>query len=116
MTSGNAYDELISLVVGESEATSVHAVEGDGRRQGEPLVAVDERVIPGERVQERGGFCIGARISIFAKGSSLRPGKRRFQQSDVANRGLLTQDPAGHVQQLRQRQEDHWPSRSSASA
>src|SRR5437773_7477158 len=54
----NGHDELIGFVVGQREPTAVDPAEGDGRGQGEPLIAVDQRMVPGQRVQQRRGLGI----------------------------------------------------------
>ena len=64
---GNGHDEFVSFVVGQRETAAVDSVEGDGRGQGKPLVAVDEGVVPGQRVQERGGLGIKSGVGVRAK-------------------------------------------------
>jgi hypothetical protein len=44
---GNVHDELVGFVVGQREPAAVDSVEGDGRGQGEPLVAIDQGMVPG---------------------------------------------------------------------
>jgi hypothetical protein len=44
-------DEFVRLAVAEREAHAVHAVEGDGRGEGESFVPVDERMVSRERVK-----------------------------------------------------------------
>src|SRR4051794_40274794 len=50
LPSGDRHDQLVSLVVGQRQPKSVQAEEGDGRREGEPLVAIDKRAVAGDRV------------------------------------------------------------------
>jgi len=45
---GDGDDELVGLVIGQGEPVPIDAIEGDDRREGEPFVAVNEGVIPGQ--------------------------------------------------------------------
>jgi hypothetical protein len=48
---GHVYHQFIGGVVGEGKPTAIQAVAGDDRGESEPFVTVDERVVPGQRVQ-----------------------------------------------------------------
>jgi hypothetical protein len=54
---GNLHDQLIGGVVGQGVPASVHAGEGDERVERQPFVAIDQRMIPGQRMQQR--RCLG---------------------------------------------------------
>ncbi len=66
----------------------VHAVlrqEHVGREPGEALVAVDERVIARERVQQRGGFLEQAGAGLLPEAARTGPMNGGLQQPDVAD-------------------------------
>jgi len=44
----DAHHQVIGGVVGKRETAAVEAVEGDQRREREPVVAVEQGVVPGE--------------------------------------------------------------------
>src|SRR5450755_3095317 len=113
---GNVHHQIVGGVVVKRQAASVEAVEGDERGQREPLVAVDEGVITCQRVKQRGSLGIQRGIGVLAEGGGLRTCQSGFQQAVVAYRITRSECALGDVEQLRQRQEDHWPSRSRASA
>ena len=51
--SGHRHDQIVGGVVGERESPTVETVEGDQRTQCQPLVAVDQRMIACQGVQQR---------------------------------------------------------------
>ena len=55
-------------------------------------------------------------VRFVAEHRRLGAGKRRLQQAKVADLGFPAKDALGDVEQVVEIQEDHWPSRSSASA
>src|SRR6185437_1344160 len=55
-------------------------------------------------------------IGVLAEHGGLRSRHRRLEQAVIAHRVVLAKSPLGHVKQLRERQVDHCPSRSRASA
>src|SRR6202000_361704 len=81
LSGGDAHDQVVGLVVGEGEAAAVEAVEGDDGGQGEPLVAVDECVVAGDGVQQRGGLGVRVQVGVLAERGGLRAGKRGLQQA-----------------------------------
>ncbi len=84
--------------------------------QREALVAVDQRVVARERMQQRGGFLLEHWICVRAERRRLRTRERRLEQPVVADHGLAAERTTGHVQQVLEFEEDHSPSRRSASA
>ncbi|HEY6785705.1 MAG TPA: hypothetical protein VI365_00170 [Trebonia sp.] len=85
---------------------AVEAVEGDDGGQGEPLVAVDEGVVAGDGVQQRGCLGVEVRIGILAERRGLRAGQRGRQQTVVADSVVRPEDAARDVQDLGQGQVD----------
>jgi hypothetical protein len=67
-------------------------------------------------VEQRGRLGVQVRVGVLAEGSGLGPGKSGLQQAVVPDRVVRAESALGHVEELGQGQEDHWPSRSSASA
>src|SRR6266702_5472216 len=113
---GDLHDQIVGLVVGERQAAAVEAVEGDRRCEREPLVAVDQGMVACQRVQQRGCLGIEGRVGVLAERRGLGAGEGGFEQPVIADRNPRPEDAPGDVQQFRERQVDHWPSRSSASA
>jgi hypothetical protein len=116
MPGGDADHQVIGLVIGQGQPAAVEAVERDDGGQREPLVAVDERVVAGDGMQQRGGLGIQVRVGILAERGRLRAGQGRVQQPVVAYRAARPERPLRDMEQFGQRRVDHWPSRSSASA
>jgi hypothetical protein len=106
---------VISLVIAERERVPVHTEERDGAGQSEPLIAVYQRVVSGERVHQR-RFLRYLGIGVGAEYSGLRPSSRGCQQAMVAYCYVIADSPPRHMNQLGGGQVDHWPSRSRASA
>ena len=50
---------------------AVQAVERDERGEPEPLVAVDERVVAGDGVQQRGGLGVQIGVGVLAERGGL---------------------------------------------
>ena len=44
----NGDDEIVGLVIAQGEPVPIDSVEGDDRRQGEPLGAIDKGVVAGK--------------------------------------------------------------------
>ena len=61
---GHVHDELVGIVVGQRKAVAVDSVEGDRCGEGEPLVAIDKGMVPGQRVQQGRRLGIQARVGI----------------------------------------------------
>jgi pimeloyl-ACP methyl ester carboxylesterase len=49
--SGHVDDQVVSLIVGKCQPTSVDTIEGDRRGQRQALVTVDQRMVTGQRMQ-----------------------------------------------------------------
>jgi hypothetical protein len=71
---GGAHHQAIGLVVGQGQPAAVKAVERDDRSERKPLVAVDERAVPGDGVQQRRGLGVQVRVGILAQRGRLRTG------------------------------------------
>jgi hypothetical protein len=100
LTGGNLHDAVVRGVVGETKPAPVDAVEGDECAKRQPLVPVDEGMVPGQRVQQGGRLGVQVWVGIRAESRCLRPGSRRFQQADVADGDLAAGGPLGDVQKL----------------
>jgi hypothetical protein len=64
---GDRHHEVVRLVVRQGQPVPVEAVEGDGRGEREPLVAVDQRLRPGRRVQQRGSLVVERGVGVLAE-------------------------------------------------
>ena len=71
LSGGDIHHQVIGFDVGEGETAVVEAVESDDCGQREPLVAVDERVVAGDGVQQRGCLGVQVRIGILAECGGL---------------------------------------------
>lgn len=112
----NSYHEVVGPVIAEAKPPAVETVEGDHARQGQSLVSINESVVAGQRMQQRRCFPVECRISVAAERCGPRPRQRRFQQAVVAHLDVSVEYPFRDPYQFRQRQENHSPSRRSASA
>ena len=79
-------DEVECLVVAQRDLAAVEIEEHDDRQPCESLVPIDERVITGERVEERGRLQIDRGVHVLAKGACPRSRQRRLEQTHVSNR------------------------------
>jgi hypothetical protein len=61
-------DQVVRLVVGQRQPPPVDAVERDQPAQRYPLVAVDERVVAGQRVQQRGRLLVQRGVGVATEG------------------------------------------------
>lgn len=50
---GDRNHKVVGSVVGQRQTASVESAEGDDRREGESLVAVDQGMVAGDRVEQR---------------------------------------------------------------
>jgi hypothetical protein len=71
-------------------------VEGDGRGEREPLVAVDQRLRPGRRVQQRGSLVVERGVGVLAERRGPWSRRRGVEQADVPHLDV-TQRPARDV-------------------
>jgi len=53
ISGGNAHHEVVGGIIGQGQTAAVEPVEGDDRRKGESLVALDEGTAAGHRVDLR---------------------------------------------------------------
>src|ERR1700761_3941419 len=116
LSSGDCHHQVVGGVVAQGQATAVEPVEGDDRRQGKPLVAVDKGMVTGYRVEQGRGLGIEVGVGILPEDGGLRSSHGRFEQAIVTHRVVVTKRSLGDEQQLRERKVDHSPSRLSASA
>lgn len=118
---GHAHDEFVHVVVvGGCHGSSV---EFEEHRCGEPaqaLVAVDEGVIVDDGLQQCG--CLGpdVGIGVGAERAGLGARRRGGEQSDIADRGWISEQAACEFDQVVGVEEldrtGHSPRRRSASA
>ena len=85
----------------------------------EALVAVDERMVLDDRMQQRGCFGPDVRVGVLAEGGRLRASDGRPEQTDVSNRCRITEQGDGEVDDVIEVEEldrvAHSPSRRKAS-
>lgn len=72
-------DEIERGISRCGDRNAVYVQKGEGRRKSDPLVAVDERMVLGERFPKRGGLL--QTVGIVA---ALRPIRSRFQKTGIA--------------------------------
>lgn len=80
LAAGDAHDEAIGLVVGQGDAQSVHAVEGEHGGERKSFVTVDQRVVARQRMQQRNCLVVDVRVGVLAKR------RRRGRASADSNR------------------------------
>ena len=73
---GHGHNQVIGFVVGHGQSPAVHTVESNDPGQAQSLVAVDQRVIAGQRMQQSRGLRVQVRIGIAAECGCLRPRQR----------------------------------------
>ena len=83
---GDADDQVVGGVVGEGEASAVEAVEGDDGGERQSLVAVDEGVVAGDGVQQRGGLGVQIGVRVLAEREGPGSGQGCLEQPVVADR------------------------------
>ena len=88
------------VVAGCGHAGAVEFQEHSRGEPAEPLVAVDERMVVDNRVQQRGGLGPDVRIRVLAEGRRLRPCRSRTEQAQIANRQRLAEQPASELQEI----------------
>lgn len=79
----------------ELQVTAVQQAEDAGRRPGKPLVPVDKRVIPGQRVQQRRNLLGKARIRLGAEDGACWASSRRSEETRVAHLDTLENPRCG---------------------
>ena len=116
LAAGPGDDEVVGHIVGHRQPAAVQAVEGDDGGQPQPLVAVDEGVVPHDGVQQCGGLVVQRGIGVGTERRGTRTSRAGLQKSDVADLDRRTGGPFRDVQQILDVEEDHLPSRANASA
>nr|WP_300148743.1 hypothetical protein [Propionicimonas sp.] len=71
-TAGDSDDEVVGVVIGCVEGDLVQAEEHDRRQPPESFVAVDQGVIPHERLQQDRSLLINPRVCVRAEHRNLR--------------------------------------------
>ncbi|WP_435575449.1 hypothetical protein [Dermacoccus nishinomiyaensis] len=83
-TPGSDVDhEFISFVIAADEMSPVEGEEQPERTERRPLVAVDQRAILGQGMDECGCLHQDPRVDILPEDHRLRPSQGRFQQTPV---------------------------------
>ena len=106
------------MVVAQFHGPRVEIEEHHRGEPGEPLVPIDESVIPHDRVQKRRRFQLKRRIGIGAEGARLGTSNCRVKQTDVSDRAGAK--PADQSKEIVEVEEFDFaaqtePSRSSTS-
>ena len=115
---GHRDHEVEHLVLRRMRGMPVDVEEHVGGEPCETLVAIDEGVVAGERVQQRGGLEVERGVGIRPEGGGLRPGGGGGEQAVVAHQDLIAHGIPGDDQKVLEVEVlDHAsPSRRSASA
>lgn len=72
-------DQVVGLVVGQGQPAAVQPQEGDQGAEREALVAIDQRVVAGDRLRQSGGLLLERRVCILAEDRRLRTGGGRLE-------------------------------------
>ena len=123
MSSTGRWFVATSMTVVVRGAGNAHLVELEehGRAQPtQPLVAVDERMIVHDRLQQGSRLRPDIRVRIISEQARPRTSDRRAEQTDVADRRGITEQRSCQVDDVLEVEVldgfVHWPSRSMASA
>jgi len=73
---GHGHNQVIGFIVGQGQAPAVNTVESDDPSQAQSLIAVDQGVIAGQRMQQRRGLGVKVRVRVAAECRCLRPRQR----------------------------------------
>ena len=73
----NRDHEVVGLVVGQGQATPVHSQEREGRGERQAFVAIHERVVAREGVQQGRGFVLKVRVGVTARRARPAQSRRR---------------------------------------
>jgi hypothetical protein len=88
-TSSRPWQACITSVNAASSASSIvcpfEVEEHDGRQPCQPLVAVDQRMVPGEGVQQRGRLERERRIGILTEGTRARARDSGVEEAEVSH-------------------------------
>ena len=80
-------DEVVDVAVGGGgDVDAVEFEEDGGGEPSESLVAVDQRVVVDDRLQERGGLGPQVRVGVAAASGGLGSSDCGSEQADVADR------------------------------
>src|SRR5699024_3232906 len=81
----NAAHQVVGLILRGPKVPAVEPVADEHRQPAEPLVAIHERVVPGDGLQQCRGLLVHRRIRLAAPEYGGRSMRGRIQQADVAH-------------------------------
>ena len=81
----SVHDQVESCVVIEIRGLLVQIQEDHRRQPGQALVAVEQRVIPGERMEQRRRLEIEAGVGVLSEGARPRPAGRSVKEAHIPN-------------------------------
>jgi hypothetical protein len=98
---GNRHHQRVDVIVGSRcDAVVVDLEEDRDREPAEPLVAIDEGMIPDDGLQKSSRLEPHRRIGIFAPDGGLRSRYGRGEQADVANWWWFAQQESRQVDEI----------------
>src|SRR5579884_706994 len=99
MSGGYAHDEIVDIVVGRPGGFDAVELQEHRRREpSEPLVAVDQRVILDQGLEQGPRLEPEIRIGVVTKGARRRTGGGGAEESQIPYRGWITQQEGSQGQ------------------
>ena len=86
LSGGYRHHEFVGSVIRQGQAAAVKPVEGDNRRQGEPLVSVDQGMVASDRWRRCCSLAVQVRVGVLPEYRRLRPRHRSFEQAIITHR------------------------------
>lgn len=83
---GNGHHKLVCFVIRRFERHRIQSIEDNNGEPTHPLVPIDQRMIPDERLQQNSSFSVYRFVGLFAKDCSGGPMRRRVEQAKITNR------------------------------
>ena len=84
VSGGGREHECLGFVDGVCQVASVEDAEDPRGGPGQPLVPIDEGVVPDQRVQQDGRFVLERRVGVFAEDRDLRTPGGRGEKAGIA--------------------------------
>lgn len=85
-TTRDRNDEIVGIVIRRIEFDAIEIVEDRWAEPAQPLVAVNERMISNDRLQQNSAFFIYGWIDLSRPKSGRGPMRSRIKQAEVAYR------------------------------
>lgn len=78
---GNIENEMKSVVIPEINGLTVHVQEDCRCQPSQALVAINQRMVRDDRMQESGRFELDGRVGVIPESTRLRSGNGRIQET-----------------------------------